>query len=104
MRRAESIRVRVRQDRRRRSGGQSPRDRGEISFIDAVPHVPNRAPRHVAAASGTHDDGSAKLTQAAYWQAIQGYLRPGNVLFVDGCRTSFCLHLAVKIEFDHAIA
>jgi indolepyruvate decarboxylase len=52
--------------------------------IDAVPHVTNRAPRQVAAAvAGTHADGSAKLTQAAYWQAIQGYLRPGDVLLVD---------------------
>src|SRR5262249_60079288 len=52
--------------------------------IAAVPQVRNRAPRHVAGAvAGTHADGSAKLTQAAYWQAIQGYLRPGDVLFVD---------------------
>jgi len=59
--------------------------------IDAVPHVRNRAPRHVAAAvAGTHADGSAKLTQAAYWQAIQGYLRPGDVLFVDN-GTSYAL-------------
>jgi hypothetical protein len=35
-------------------------------------------------------DGSAKLTQAAYWQAIQGYLRPGDVLFVDN-GTSYAL-------------
>src|SRR6516164_9419777 len=47
--------------------------------IDAVPHVTNRAPRPVAAAvAGAHADASAKLTQAAYWQAIQGYLRPGD--------------------------
>jgi indolepyruvate decarboxylase len=59
--------------------------------IDAVPHVRNRAPRHVAAAvAGTHADGSAKLTQAGYWQAIQGYLRPGDVLFVDN-GTSYAL-------------
>jgi indolepyruvate decarboxylase len=59
--------------------------------IDAVPHVTNRAPRHVTAAvAGTHADGSAKLTQAAYWQAIQGYLRPGDVLFVDN-GTSYAL-------------
>src|SRR5262249_32622946 len=52
--------------------------------IEAVPQVRNRAPLHVAAAlAGPHADGSAKLTQAAYWQAIQGYLRPGDVLFVD---------------------
>jgi indolepyruvate decarboxylase len=59
--------------------------------IDAVPHVRSRAPRQVAAAvAGTHVDGSAKLTQAAYWQAIQGYLRPGDVLFVDN-GTSYAL-------------
>jgi len=51
--------------------------------IDAVPHVTSRPPRHVAAAAGTKADGSAKLTQAAYWQALQGYLRPGDVLFTD---------------------
>jgi indolepyruvate decarboxylase len=53
-------------------------------IIDAVPHVRNRTPRHVAAAlASSHTDGSAKLTQTAYWQAIQGYLRPGDVLFID---------------------
>ena len=52
--------------------------------IDAVPHVGNRAPRPVAAAmartyaGGAHADPSPKLTQAAYWQAIQGYLRAGR--------------------------
>jgi indolepyruvate decarboxylase len=59
--------------------------------IDAVPQVTNRAPRPVAAAgAATHGDGSARLTQAAYWQAIQGYLRPGDVLFVDN-GTSYAL-------------
>jgi indolepyruvate decarboxylase len=53
--------------------------------IDAVPQVKNSSPRRVAAAAvaGAHADGSAKLTQAAYWRAIQGYLRPGDVLFID---------------------
>jgi indolepyruvate decarboxylase len=57
--------------------------------IDAVPQVRNRAPRHVAAAAtgasadGPRADPSAKVTQAAYWQAMQGYLREGDVLFVD---------------------
>jgi indolepyruvate decarboxylase len=37
-----------------------------------------------------HVDGSAKLTQAAYWQAIQRYLREGDVLFVDN-GTSYAL-------------
>ncbi len=52
--------------------------------IDAVPQVTSRPARQVTpAAAGTHADGSAKLTQAAYWQALQGYLRPGDVLFTD---------------------
>jgi indolepyruvate decarboxylase len=64
--------------------------------IDAVPAVRNRAPRHVAPAmAGTQADGSAKLTQAAYWQAIQSYLRPGDVLYVDN-GTSFVL-LGLKL-------
>jgi len=54
--------------------------------IDAVPQVTSRPARQAeaaAAAAGTKADGSAKLTQAAYWQALQGYLRPGDVLFTD---------------------
>ncbi len=53
--------------------------------IDAVPQVTSRATGHFAAAmpAGTHADGSAKLTQAAYWETIQGYLRPGDVLLTD---------------------
>ncbi|HEV3215614.1 MAG TPA: thiamine pyrophosphate-dependent enzyme, partial [Vicinamibacterales bacterium] len=65
--------------------------------IDAVPQInKNRAPRPAATAiPGTHADGSradpsAKLTQAAYWQAMQGYLREGDVLFVDN-GTAFTL-------------
>src|ERR1700733_9056480 len=52
---------------------------------DAVPQVTGRANRHFAAAmpSGSHADGSAKLTQAAYWETLQGYLRPGDVLLTD---------------------
>jgi indolepyruvate decarboxylase len=64
--------------------------------IEAVPQAANRAPRRAAAAmAGTHPDGSAKLTQAAYWQAIQSYLRPGDVLYVDN-GTSFVL-LGLKL-------
>ena len=64
--------------------------------IDAVPAVRSRAPRRVApAVAGTQADGSAKLTQAAYWQAIQSYLRPGDVLYVDN-GTSFVL-LGLKL-------
>jgi indolepyruvate decarboxylase len=52
--------------------------------IEAVPQVTDRAPRPVSAAvAPTPADSSATLTQAAYWQAMQGYLREGDVLFVD---------------------
>jgi indolepyruvate decarboxylase len=52
---------------------------------DAVSQVTNRGARHFAAApaGGNHADGSAKLTQAAYWQAIQGYIRSGDVLIAE---------------------
>ncbi len=57
--------------------------------VDAIPRVTNRAPRQAAAPmAAVHGDGSAKLTQAAYWQAIQSYLKPGDVLYVDN-GTSF---------------
>jgi indolepyruvate decarboxylase len=66
--------------------------------IDTV-QVKNRAPRRAAAAAaGTHTNGSAKLTQAAYWQAIQSYLRPGDVLYVDN-GTSF-VTLGLKLPSD----
>jgi indolepyruvate decarboxylase len=60
--------------------------------IDALPQVTNRAPRPVAAAAAarTRADPSAKLTHAAYWQAMQGYLKEGDVLFVDN-GTSYAL-------------
>src|SRR5262249_33794260 len=59
--------------------------------IDAVPHVTHRASRRaVAQAKGVHGSSSEKLTQAAYWQAMQDYLRPGDVLYVDN-GTSFVL-------------
>jgi indolepyruvate decarboxylase len=53
--------------------------------VDAVPKVTSRTIPHFAAAmpAGTHADGSVKLTQAAYWETIQGYLRPGDVLLTD---------------------
>ncbi len=54
------------------------------SVTDAVPQVTNRGARHFAAAAAdNHADGSAKLTQAAYWQAIQGYIRSGDVLIAE---------------------
>ena len=54
--------------------------------IDAVPQAAGGATRDFAPAmmpAGTHADGSAEITQAAYWEAIQGYLRPGDVLLTD---------------------
>jgi indolepyruvate decarboxylase len=63
---------------------------------EAVPQVKKRTPRAIGAAvPSTHADPSAKLTQAIYWQAIQGYLRPGDVLYVDN-GTSFSL-LGLKL-------
>ncbi|TWB93535.1 indolepyruvate decarboxylase [Bradyrhizobium macuxiense] len=67
--------------------------------IDAVPSVASRAPRDAAPAmEGKQAYGSAKLSQAAYWQAIQSYLRPGDVLYVDN-GTSFVL-LGLKLPAD----
>jgi indolepyruvate decarboxylase len=55
------------------------------AVTDAVPQVSGRTTPQLAAAmpAGTHADGSAKLTQAAYWETLQGYLRPGDVLLTD---------------------
>jgi len=51
---------------------------------DAVPRVTTRPARQFAAPAGApHANGSAKLTQAAYWTALQSYLRPGDVLLTD---------------------
>lgn len=41
-----------------------------------------------ASTAVTNGDGSAKLAQAVYWEAIQGYLRPRDVLYVDNGVTS----------------
>jgi indolepyruvate decarboxylase len=43
--------------------------------IDPARQEPRSTPC-AAAVAATLADGSAKLTQAACWQAIQGYLRP----------------------------
>jgi indolepyruvate decarboxylase len=52
--------------------------------IDAVPPVTSRpASQFAAAMPAATADGSAKLTQAAYWETLQGYLRPGDVLLTD---------------------
>jgi indolepyruvate decarboxylase len=50
----------------------------------AVPQVTSRSIPHFGAAMPAPSaDGSAKLTQAAYWETLQGYLRPGDVLLTD---------------------
>src|SRR5262249_33358918 len=65
-------------------------------IIDVVPRVRNRAPGPVVAAvTSSHADSSVKLTQAAYWQTIQGYLKPRDVLFIDN-GTSYAL-LGLKL-------
>jgi indolepyruvate decarboxylase len=55
------------------------------AVTDTVPQVTSRPARQAAAAAaaGPAADGSVKLTQAAYWQAIQGYVRSGDVLVVE---------------------
>ena len=73
----------------------------------AVAPSPNRAPRQAAAAvaARAHGDGSAKVTQAAYWQAMQEYLREGDVLFVDNgtAFTLLGLRLPPKCSFVGSI-
>ena len=53
--------------------------------IEAVPRVENRPLRGTARAMmpSSQSAPSAKLTQAAYWPAIQRYLKPGDVLYID---------------------
>ena len=60
------------------------------AVIDAVPPRPVADAVARTRADGSHADPSASLTQAAYWQAMQGYLREGDVLFVDN-GTSYAL-------------
>jgi len=73
------------------------------AVTDAVPQVTSRARRQFVPAqgSGARGDGSAKLTQAAYWQAVQGYIRPGDVLVAeDGTSyASLGLRLPPKCSF-----
>jgi indolepyruvate decarboxylase len=70
---------------------------------EAVPQITNRAARQFAAPMpGTnHADGSAKLTQAAYWKAIQGYIRSGDVMLADNGTSyaSFGLQLPPNCTF-----
>jgi len=71
---------------------------------DAVQQGTNRPARRSApppTAIGDRGDGSAMLTQAAYWRAIQGYIRPGDVLIAeDGTSyAAFGLHLPRNCTF-----
>ena len=65
--------------------------------IDAVPRVGTRPPRKAPAAGPRRpaEDGTAPLTQAAYWRAMQDHLRPGDVLYVDN-GTSYAI-LGLKL-------
>jgi indolepyruvate decarboxylase len=64
--------------------------------IEAVPQVTSRAPRTASPVMvGARAEGSATLTQAAYWQSVQEYLRPGDVIYVDN-GTSFSI-LGLKL-------
>lgn len=56
--------------------------------IDAVPQVTDRALPQRGELPGGGQAGT--LTQAAYWQAVQDYLRPGDVILVDN-GTSYAL-------------
>lgn len=58
--------------------------------IDAVSPVAERTIRKPAAPALPAIDGSAKLTQLAYWKAVQEYVKPGDVLLVDN-GTSYAL-------------
>jgi len=51
---------------------------------DAVGQVTSRPEGQFATPmANSQVDGSAQITQAAYWQTIQSYLRPGDVLLTD---------------------
>jgi indolepyruvate decarboxylase len=52
--------------------------------IDALPPPADRAPLAVGSMfEAPHVDPTAKITQATYWPVLQGYLRPGDVVYVD---------------------
>jgi indolepyruvate decarboxylase len=70
--------------------------------VDAVPQKSAQRARAMPAAVMKMDGGGlAPLTQAAYWQAIQDYLRPGDVLYVDN-GTAFTL-FGLKLPRDCTI-
>ncbi|HUN98154.1 MAG TPA: thiamine pyrophosphate-binding protein [Bradyrhizobium sp.] len=64
--------------------------------VNTVPQAEKRASGDAAATTFARPTGdSTKLTQLIYWQAIQNYLRPGDVLYVDN-GTSFTI-LGLKL-------
>ncbi|OXR41926.1 Indole-3-pyruvate decarboxylase [Nocardia cerradoensis] len=61
--------------------------------IAALPYATGHAQvarQPMDAAARAHLDNEVELTQAEYWQAIQSYIRPGDVLLVDN-GTSYAL-------------
>jgi indolepyruvate decarboxylase len=58
--------------------------------IDAVSPAAERTIRKPAMPKLPAVDASAKLTQMAYWEAVQKYLKPGDVVLVDN-GTSYAL-------------
>jgi len=58
--------------------------------IDAVSPVAQRDIRKPSLPAMPSVDDSAKLTQMAYWKAVQEYVKPGDVLLVDN-GTSYAL-------------
>ncbi|MFF0456401.1 alpha-keto acid decarboxylase family protein [Nocardia africana] len=65
--------------------------RGVIAALPyATGHATPAARQPMDAAPRAHRDNEVELTQAAYWQAIQTYIRPGDVLLVDN-GTSYAL-------------
>lgn len=58
--------------------------------IDAVSPVAQRTIRRPATPAMPDVDDAAKLTQMAYWNAVQEYLKPGDVVLVDN-GTSYAL-------------
>src|SRR5262249_2251225 len=62
-----------------------------LGGIDQVQPVTRHPPRpHAVAPMPTQIDKSAYVTQATYWRALQEYLRPGDVLYIDN-GTSYAL-------------
>jgi indolepyruvate decarboxylase len=70
------------------------------AVTDAVAPVTSRPARQPAPppTAGPAADGPATLTEAAYWQAIQGYLRAGDVLVAEDGTSYAALGLRLPPE------